>query len=68
LVAKEIGVSFVTANGLALTLADLELLTEETGYKRNRRFRFAPYLALFEEESDEEPPAQPSRARPRSRG
>jgi Fic family protein len=28
--AKEIGVSFVTANGIALTLADLELLTEET--------------------------------------
>ncbi len=68
--AKEIGVSFVTANGIALTLADLELLTEETGYKRNRRFRFAPYLALFEEpqESDEEAPAQPSRARPQSRG
>ena len=68
--AKEIGVSFVTANGIALTLADLELLTEETGYKRNRRFRFAPYLALFEEpqESDDEAPAQPSRARPQSRG
>lgn len=56
---RELGVSFVTANGIALTLAELELLTEETGYKRNRRFRFAPYLALFDEagEQDEGTPA-----------
>ena len=50
--AKDLGLSFVTANGVALTLVDLRLLTEETGYKRNRRFRFAPYLELFEESED----------------
>jgi len=63
-------VSFVTANAMALTLAELGLLTEETGYKRNRRFRFAPYLALFEEpeESEEGAPERRSRARPQSRG
>jgi len=68
--AKEMGVSFVTANGIALTLADLQLLTEETGYRRNRRFRFAPYLALFEEteDSDGGTPADASSARPQSRG
>jgi Fic family protein len=68
--AKEIDVSFVTANGIALTLAELDLVVEETGYKRNRRFRFAPYLALFEEaaEASESAPSQRSRARPRSRG
>ncbi|MFY3743282.1 Fic family protein [Anaeromyxobacter sp. Red801] len=67
--AKEIGVSFVTANGIALALADLGLLTEETGYKRNRRFRFAPFLALFEEaqEPDEDAPPRSSRTRPQSR-
>ena len=33
----------------------------ETGYKRNRRFRFGPYLALFEEpeESGEGAPQRP---------
>jgi len=68
--AKELDTSFVTANGIALTLAELELLTEETGYKRNRRFRFAPYLALFEEDDppDAEGPTEGARARSRSRG
>lgn len=66
--AKELDLSFVTANGIALALADLDLLTEETGYKRNRRFRFAPYLALFEEpEEATESTAAPTRSRARER-
>lgn len=35
-----------------ITVAQLEnigLLREITGYARNRRFRFEPYLQLFEE-------------------
>ena len=69
--ARELDLSFVTANGIALTLAELKLLTEETGYRRNRRFRFAPYLSLFEEpeEAVENAGASPrSRARERTRG
>jgi hypothetical protein len=30
-------------------LVDLGVLREITGYARNRRFRFEPYLRLFEE-------------------
>jgi Fic family protein len=66
--AKELDLSFVTANGIALALADLDLLTEETGYKRNRRFRFVPYLALFEEpEEAVENTRAPTRSRARER-
>lgn len=36
------------ANGHRI-LERLDLLREITGYKRNRRFRFEPYLKLFEE-------------------
>lgn len=46
---NDMGVAFTTANTVALKLSELGLLQEETGYKRNRRFRFAPYLALFED-------------------
>lgn len=70
--AKELGLSFVTANGVALTLVDLRLLTEETGYKRNRRFRFAPYLELFEEpeepKTEEKPASKGPRPPVRTRG
>ncbi len=69
--SKELGLSFVTANAIALTLVKLRLLTEETGYKRNRRFRFAPYLELFEEapqaESAEQSPSKKPRAPGRTR-
>jgi cell filamentation protein, protein adenylyltransferase len=63
--AKDLGLSFVTANGVALTLVDLRLLTEETGYKRNRRFRFAPYLGLFEEPEESTPDEKPALKGPR---
>jgi Fic family protein len=49
---KDMGVAFTTANTVALKLSELGLLEEETGYKRNRRFRFTPYLALFEDAPD----------------
>jgi Fic family protein len=63
--AKDLGLSFVTANGVALTLVDLRLLSEETGYKRNRRFRFAPYLGLFEEPEESTPDEKPALKGPR---
>jgi Fic family protein len=36
------------ANNLVRRLEKLEILREITGYSRNRRFRFEPYLRLFE--------------------
>ena len=40
------------ANNLVNRLVDVGLLREITGYARNRRFRFDPYLRLFEEPAD----------------
>lgn len=37
------------ANNLVRRLEEIGLLREITGYRRNRRFRFDPYLRLFEE-------------------
>jgi len=37
------------ANNLVNRLVEVGLLREITGYARNRRFRFDPYLRLFEE-------------------
>jgi Fic family protein len=37
------------ANSLVARLAKLDILREITGYTRNRRFRFEPYLQLFED-------------------
>lgn len=44
---KKLGVSKVTANGHLVRLQKLGILREMTGYKRNRRFVFSPYLELF---------------------
>lgn len=45
-------VTHAGANNLVRRLADIGLLREITGYTRNRRFRFDPYLMLFEEPED----------------
>jgi Fic family protein len=44
-----LGVTSAGANNLVRRLVELGLLREITGYARNRRFRFEPYLRLFEE-------------------
>jgi Fic family protein len=44
-----LGVSAVSANILVNRLVEAGVLREITGYARNRRFRFDPYLKLFEE-------------------
>lgn len=46
-VREMIGTSYVAANSLVARLAALGILTEMTGYARNRRFQYAPYIALF---------------------
>ncbi|HWN69500.1 MAG TPA: hypothetical protein VNM90_17785, partial [Haliangium sp.] len=54
LLEQRIGVSFVTANKMVALLTNLGILEEITGNKRNRRFMYAPYLALFEDPADGE--------------
>jgi Fic family protein len=46
---KITGTTFAAANSLVSRLVELEVLSEMTGYARNRRFRYAPYIALFTE-------------------
>ena len=48
LVSEELGVSFATANKLVEQLEQLGLVFESTGRRRDRIFRFDPYLRLFE--------------------
>jgi Fic family protein len=50
LVRDRLNVSFATANKLIESLQGLDLLTEITGRKRDRIFRFEPYLRFFEDE------------------
>jgi Fic family protein len=46
-VADHIGVTFATANKLIGRFEDLRLVSEITGKRRSRRFRYDPYLRLF---------------------
>ncbi|MEO8360737.1 MAG: Fic family protein [Vicinamibacteria bacterium] len=43
------GTSFAAANVLVSKLVELGILSEMTGFARNRRFQYAPYIALFTE-------------------
>lgn len=47
-VSRKLDVSYVTANTWISRLVDLGILTETTGYQRNRRFSYDPYLELFD--------------------
>lgn len=46
-VQKMTGTTYAAANSLVSRLVKLGVLHEMTGYARNRRFRYAPYIALF---------------------
>lgn len=46
--AHRLGVTFASANGIAERLVRAGVLTEVTGQRRNRRFIFRPYVALFD--------------------
>lgn len=46
-VQKMTGTTYAAANGLVSRLVKLGVLSEMTGYARNRRFRYTPYIALF---------------------
>lgn len=46
-VQKMTGTTYAAANSLVSRLVNLGVLSEMTGYARNRRFRYVPYIALF---------------------
>ena len=41
------GTTYAAANSLVSRLVAAGILSEMTGYARNRRFHYAPYIALF---------------------
>lgn len=47
------GTTFTAANNLVSRLVELDILQEITGYKRNRVFRYQPYIAIFGENEPE---------------
>ena len=47
------GTTFAAANQLVARLVELGILREVTGYTRNRRFRYEPYVRLFTEDTQE---------------
>lgn len=47
------GTTFTAANNLVARLVKLKILQEATGYKRNRIFRYQPYIAIFGENAPE---------------
>ena len=49
LLAKELDCSFATAGKLVREVGKLGFVEESTGGRRHRRFRFRPYLDLFQE-------------------
>lgn len=56
-VREALKVTFATANKYVSRLQGLDILTEVTGYRRNRLFQFTPYLSLFS--GDEAMPSEP---------
>ncbi len=53
LVEQHLRSSFVTANKLVEQFIKLGILKETTGRQRNRRYAYAPYLALFESSANQ---------------
>jgi len=54
-VQEIIGTTYPAANSLVGRLNALGILVESTGFARNRRFRYQPYIDLFAEPADSEP-------------
>lgn len=51
----ELHITFAGANGIVQRLVDLGILAESTGYRRNRRFIYRDYLALFSDAAEDQP-------------
>ena len=54
LVRDQLNMAWVTANKLVERLQALHLLEETSGGRRNRVYRYSPYLALFAEPEEQE--------------
>ena len=52
-VSELLGISPSTANRLIKELIELEILSELTGYKRNRKYMFTEYFKIFHKEKAE---------------
>jgi len=52
--SSKLEVAYVTAKKLVTEFLELGLLEEITGGRRNRRYRYTPYLDLFAEDDDRE--------------
>jgi Fic family protein len=57
-VQKMTGTTYAAANSLVSRLVKLGVLVEMTGYARNRRFRYAPYIALFSNHANDDTDTQ----------
>jgi hypothetical protein len=44
------GTTYTAANNIVARLVELGILQEATGYRRNRLFRYQPYIAIFGED------------------
>ncbi|CAN5190851.1 hypothetical protein BH11CYA1_BH11CYA1_47920 [soil metagenome] len=53
MVEKQLGCVYATAKSAIKELEDLGLLKETTGFKRNKRYEYAPYLAFWREAEDD---------------
>jgi len=60
LVRADLGVTFATANKLIGRFEQLGLVHEITGQRRSRRFRYDPYLRLFQTGVDDPAPKVPA--------
>ena len=49
MIQQHLGCAYITASRLVEQFVTLGLLQETTGWQRNRRYRYSPYLALFEQ-------------------
>jgi ribosomal protein S25 len=58
-VAASLGVSWPTAGKLIAQFEARGLLQEITGHRRNRIFRYGPYLALFQDDESPTTTAEP---------
>lgn len=55
LAAEIMSTSFATANGVVRKMEEIGILKETTGQKRFRKYRYEPYVALFDEVGEEPP-------------